>query len=158
MLAAAVLSTACGSAPGLPDPSPVVAPAADPLPGPGPTRPTTTPAPTTSVVPTTAPTRAPAAVVPIETEPPVIEPEPAVQRAAGADLAPVQPAAPVEEPEPVVRGGCNDNYDPCVPDDPKDVDCEGGSGNGPSYVDGPVRVVGDDVYGLDADDDGIGCE
>jgi hypothetical protein len=39
-----------------------------------------------------------------------------------------------------------------------DVDCAGGSGNGPSYADGPVDVVGEDIYGLDADDDGVGCE
>jgi hypothetical protein len=39
-----------------------------------------------------------------------------------------------------------------------DVDCAGGSGNGPAYVSGPVRVIGDDVYGLDSDKDGIGCE
>jgi hypothetical protein len=39
-----------------------------------------------------------------------------------------------------------------------DVDCAGGSGNGPAFVAGPVRVIGRDVYGLDADGDGIGCE
>ena len=55
-------------------------------------------------------------------------------------------------------GNCNPNYSPCVPNDPVDVDCKGGGGNGPSYVDGPVRVIGNDVYGLDKDGDGIGCE
>lgn len=54
-------------------------------------------------------------------------------------------------------GGCNPNYTPCVPN-ASDVDCAGGSGNGPAYVQGPVRVVGTDVYGLDSDHDGIGCE
>ncbi len=39
-----------------------------------------------------------------------------------------------------------------------DVDCAGGSGNGPAYVEGPVTVVGADIYRLDADQDGIGCE
>ena len=39
-----------------------------------------------------------------------------------------------------------------------DVDCAGGGGNGPAYVSGPVRVVGPDVYGLDRDKDGVGCE
>jgi hypothetical protein len=39
-----------------------------------------------------------------------------------------------------------------------DVDCAGGSGNGPAYVQGPVTVTGADVYGLDADHDGVGCE
>ena len=40
-----------------------------------------------------------------------------------------------------------------------DVDCAGGRGNGPAYVNGPVRVIGSDIYGLDGNDnDGIGCE
>jgi hypothetical protein len=52
---------------------------------------------------------------------------------------------------------CDPNYDPCVPID-RDVDCAGGGGNGPSYVAGPVRVVGHDRYGLDRDGDGIGCD
>ena len=38
-----------------------------------------------------------------------------------------------------------------------DVDCAGGSGNGPAYT-GRVQVIGPDVYGLDNDGDGIGCE
>jgi len=52
---------------------------------------------------------------------------------------------------------CDPNYEPCVPVD-SDVDCAGGRGNGPSYVAGPVAVVGSDVYGLDRDHDGTGCE
>jgi hypothetical protein len=74
-----------------------------------------------------------------------------------------QPAAPAPKPAPQPpvsgsAGGCNVNYTPCVPND-SDVDCAGGSGNGPSYVSGPVRVIGTDVYDLDgSDNDGIGCE
>ncbi|PWE54026.1 hypothetical protein DEM27_22165 [Metarhizobium album] len=53
---------------------------------------------------------------------------------------------------------CNPNYNgACVPV-ASDVDCAGGSGNGPEYVQGPVTVVGSDVYDLDRDGDGIGCE
>lgn len=52
---------------------------------------------------------------------------------------------------------CNPNYTPCVPD-ASDVDCAGGSGNGPAYVTGPVQVIGVDVYDLDSDGDGVGCE
>ena len=52
---------------------------------------------------------------------------------------------------------CDPNYSPCVPI-ASDVDCAGGSGNGPAYVQGPVSVIGRDIYGLDADGDGIGCE
>jgi hypothetical protein len=39
-----------------------------------------------------------------------------------------------------------------------DVNCAGGSGNGPFYVKGPVYVVGTGVYRLDRDADGIACE
>ncbi|HEU4715143.1 MAG TPA: hypothetical protein VFS76_26580 [Pyrinomonadaceae bacterium] len=52
---------------------------------------------------------------------------------------------------------CDPNYDPCVPI-ATDVDCAGGRGNGPEYVQGPVKVVGKDIYGLDKDNNGIGCE
>jgi hypothetical protein len=53
---------------------------------------------------------------------------------------------------------CDPNYaGGCVPI-ASDVDCAGGSGNGPAYFDGPADVVGDDVYGLDSDHDGIACE
>jgi hypothetical protein len=38
-----------------------------------------------------------------------------------------------------------------------DVDCLGGSGDGPEYV-GTVTVIGPDVYDLDRDSDGMGCE
>lgn len=53
---------------------------------------------------------------------------------------------------------CDPNYSgACVPI-ASDVDCAGGSGDGPAYVKGPVRVIGKDIYGLDHDRDGIGCE
>jgi hypothetical protein len=38
-----------------------------------------------------------------------------------------------------------------------DVDCQGGSGDGPEYT-GYVRVIGPDEYDLDRDGDGVGCE
>ncbi|MFC6022807.1 G5 domain-containing protein [Plantactinospora solaniradicis] len=52
---------------------------------------------------------------------------------------------------------CDPNYSGCVPI-ASDVDCAGGSGNGPAYVSGPVRVIGDDIYDLDRDGDGYGCD
>jgi hypothetical protein len=52
---------------------------------------------------------------------------------------------------------CTQGYDPCIPPG-SDVDCAGGSGNGPRYVQGPVTVTGSDPYGLDSDHDGVGCE
>lgn len=52
---------------------------------------------------------------------------------------------------------CDPNYSGCVPI-ASDVDCAGGGGNGPAYVKGPVTVIGKDIYGLDRDGDGVGCE
>ncbi len=53
---------------------------------------------------------------------------------------------------------CHPSYEgACVPI-ASDVDCEGGSGNGPEYVRGPVYVVAPDDYELDRDGDGIACE
>src|SRR6266545_2768096 len=53
---------------------------------------------------------------------------------------------------------CDSNYSgACVPS-ASDVDCAGGSGNGPAYVQGPVQVVGTDVYDLDRDGDGTACD
>lgn len=53
---------------------------------------------------------------------------------------------------------CDSNYaDACVPV-ASDVDCAGGSGNGPAYFDGVARVVGSDIYDLDRNNDGYACE
>ncbi|MEM6925461.1 MAG: hypothetical protein AAF602_00930 [Myxococcota bacterium] len=57
----------------------------------------------------------------------------------------------------------SDRCSPCYPDtclcpDCGDYDCAGGSGNGPNYVPGPIRVAGCDPFGLDRDRDGVGCE
>ncbi|MFI5720479.1 hypothetical protein [Nocardia sp. NPDC051750] len=68
--------------------------------------------------------------------------------AAGTIVAPQQATA---QP-----AGCHASYDPCVPIT-SDVDCEGGSGNGPAYT-GQVRVIGPDDYDLDRDGNGYGCE
>ncbi|MBW8483149.1 G5 domain-containing protein [Actinomadura parmotrematis] len=53
---------------------------------------------------------------------------------------------------------CDPNYSGvCVPV-ASDVDCSGGSGDGPAYVRGPVHVIGSDIYDLDRDGDGVGCD
>ena len=57
------------------------------------------------------------------------------------------------EPE----GDCDSNYSPCVPI-ASDVDCAGGGGDGPEYVSGPVRIVGDDPYRLVRDGDRLACD
>jgi hypothetical protein len=67
----------------------------------------------------------------------------------GPNVAPIP-----QEPS----SSCDPNYSgACVPI-ASDVDCAGGSGNGPAYVSGPVTVVGDDIYDLDRDGNGVGCE
>jgi hypothetical protein len=56
------------------------------------------------------------------------------------------------------KSNCDPNYSgACVPI-ASDVDCAGGSGNGPAYVRGPVYVIGTDIYDLDRDGDGVGCD
>jgi hypothetical protein len=69
--------------------------------------------------------------------------------AIGSYVAP-PPAAPAAP-------SCDPNYGGCVPI-ASDVDCAGGSGNGPAYQSGPVAVVGYDKYDLDRDGNGIGCD
>jgi hypothetical protein len=71
--------------------------------------------------------------------------------AAGAVGLTVSPATAKQRCDPAYKGAC---LKPNV----SDYDCAGGSGNGPYYVQGPIRVVGRDHYKLDADHDGIGCE
>jgi len=52
---------------------------------------------------------------------------------------------------------CHPSYSGCLNPNASDYDCAGGSGNGPYYT-GRVRVIGPDVFGLDRDGDGWGCE
>jgi hypothetical protein len=70
---------------------------------------------------------------------------------------PLLPAAPPPPPPP--PSDCTPGYSPCIPPG-GDVDCAGGSGNGPRYVNGPVAVdqTYGDPYDLDRDRDGVGCE
>jgi hypothetical protein len=59
------------------------------------------------------------------------------------------------------RSNCTPGYSPCLLNhNYTDYDCAGGSGNGPYYTEPGVtyRVTGSDPYGLDADNDGYGCE
>jgi resuscitation-promoting factor RpfB len=63
----------------------------------------------------------------------------------------------VAKPAPQQPTGDCQGYSPCIPPGP-DVDCLGGTGDGPRFVSGPVRVTGSDPYGLDGDGNGVGCE
>jgi hypothetical protein len=115
---------------------------------------TTQPTPTTTTPPvtttTTTPTVAPA---PKPVDPPPANPKTTTKRTATNPATPPPPAPTPPGPTPQ----CDPNYSGCVPI-ASDVDCAGGSGNGPAYVRGPIRVIGTDIYGLDADHDGIACE
>ena len=62
------------------------------------------------------------------------------------------------EKKPSSSGNCDPNYSgACVPV-ASDVDCAGGDGDGPAYVQGPVTVVGEDIYDLNRDPDNIACD
>jgi hypothetical protein len=54
-------------------------------------------------------------------------------------------------------GNCTPGYSPCLAP-ASDYDCAGGSGDGPEYVHGVVEVNGADIYDLDRDGDGFGCD
>jgi hypothetical protein len=93
---------------------------------------------TTTAAPPPAPTTTPPPPPPAEPPPPA--------------PVPLAPAPPPAEP----GDECHPSYVPCVTI-ASDVDCEGGTGNGPAYT-GRVQVIGPDEYDLDRDGNGIGCE
>ncbi len=104
-------------------------------------------------------------LVPTPTLKPTVRPISKLATARPSTAVPTTPLPPTEiAPTPIpqqialpAQSNCDPNYTPCVPI-ASDVDCAGGSGNGPAYVEGPVRVIGRDIYKLDSDHDGIGCE
>ena len=79
------------------------------------------------------------------------------------------PPATVDDVAEPAAFTCDENYASCVPV-ATDVDCvaadvdsragadSDADADGPVYRAEPVEVVGDDVYQLDADHDGIGCD
>jgi hypothetical protein len=86
-------------------------------------------------------------------------------------LSDVSRAKKYTKPAPTGGGGgggggggsttCTSGYSPClVYHGGADYDCAGGSGDGPYYTEPGVvyTVSGSDPYGLDADNDGRGCE
>lgn len=90
--------------------------------------------------------------VPSETASPAYRPPPPPPTLAQAESPPL----PATQKEPASE--CDPNYTrDCVPI-ASDVDCAGGSGNGPAYVQGPVYVVDEDIHDLDRDGDGVGCD
>jgi len=67
--------------------------------------------------------------------------------AVGTYVAPTPVATPPPTPP---SGGCHPSYTPCVPNVAGDINCPA--------VGMRVQVTGPDIYGLDGDNDGIGCE
>jgi hypothetical protein len=117
-----------------------------------PTRPAAADEATTTVeVPTTTPTTTTTPPPPPPTTTTVAQPPPPQPEPTTAQPAPPPAEAPAPQPQ------CDPNYSGCVPI-ASDVDCAGGTGNGPAYVDGPIQVVGTDIYGLDRDGNGTACE
>jgi hypothetical protein len=89
-------------------------------------------------------------------------PESSIGETVPATTAPATTPAPKPAPTPSAvpaPSTCDPNYaGQCLKDGIGDYDCSGGTGNGPNYVYGTVRVVGGDPFRLDADSDGLGCE
>jgi hypothetical protein len=107
--------------------------------------PTVTEPPSTTVATTVAPTTTAA--------PTTTRPQAMTTRRATTTTRKAMPttAAPARNCDPAYP-------DACLHDGIGDYDCAGGSGNGPNYVRGPIRVLPPDPFDLDRDGDGVGCE
>jgi hypothetical protein len=76
-----------------------------------------------------------------------------------AKTPPPPPSTAPPPPPTAPEQGCDPSYpDVCLDPAVEDYDCAGGSGNGPEYVEGPIRVRPPDPFDLDRDGDGWGCE
>jgi hypothetical protein len=77
-------------------------------------------------------------------------------------VAKAPPPPPTTAPPPPTTApsrNCDPSYpDVCLDPNAEDYDCAGGSGNGPRYVEGPIRVRPPDPFDLDREGDGWGCE
>ena len=99
--------------------------------------------------PTAGPSATPRPADPTST---AVAPEPTVPPLPTTS---VPPPVPTEPPPP----NCDPSYpDVCIPVGAADYDCAGGTGNGPNYIQGPIRVLPPDPHSFDGDGDGVGCE
>jgi len=129
--------------------------------------PTETPTPTPTPIPTPTNTATPTPVPPTPTPiPPTATPVPPTATPVPPTSTPIPPTPIPPTPTPIPptpTANCEPSYpEVCIPIGSADYDCAGGSGNGPNYIQGPIRVRWDvpnpDPYGLDRDRDGWGCE
>jgi hypothetical protein len=112
---------------------------------------TTTAAPTTTIRPTTTRPTPPTTKRKAVAAPTTRRPPPTTRRPTPTTRRPTPTTRPASTCHPSYQGEC-------LKVGIGDYDCAGGSGNGPNYVHGTVRVVGPDEFGLDRDGDGWGCE
>ena len=95
---------------------------------------------------------------PDSTTEPTAEPTPKPTPEPTPQPTPVPTPPPTAAPTEPPQANCHPSYQgACLNPNASDYDCLGGSGNGPYYT-GPVIVVGPDVFKLDSDHDGRGCE
>lgn len=81
-------------------------------------------------------------------------------RYTATEMPEQKPTRAKKDPSPkqvAKKRNCHPSYSGCLDPNASDYDCAGGRGNGPKYT-GRVRVLGPDVFRLDRDKDGIGCE
>jgi hypothetical protein len=72
---------------------------------------------------------------------------------------PPPPPSTAPPPPETTPAQCDPSYpDVCLDPAVEDYDCAGGSGDGPRYVEGPIRVLPPDPFDLDREGDGVGCE
>jgi hypothetical protein len=87
---------------------------------------------------------------------------PATYPASRVGTATATTARAPAEPQPAVAAqrvlGRGRQRDVCLHDGIGDYDCAGGTGDGPNYVRGPIRVLPPDPFDLDRDGDGTGCD
>lgn len=79
--------------------------------------------------------------------------DPVVTTTAPSPAPAAQETTTLSTPAPAASSpssNCNPNYSPCIPNSAADLDC--------ADVGKRVTVIGTDVYRLDADHDGVGCE
>lgn len=115
----------------------------------------------TSLQPDVPTTEDPAPTSQVTLQADIPQPSPLPSPLPSPILTPTEAATkkPTAKPSKTAEAtSCDPNYSgACVPI-ASDVDCARGSGNGPAYVRGPVYVIGSDIYDLDRDGDGVGCE